>query len=263
MQQAATIVPLVAVFGAIIGSFLNVVALRWYGNRGLRLGDRSACPHCGRVLRWFELIPVLSYFTIQGRCRSCGKRISRRYPAVELVTGAVFGLIVYRYGVSAPSAILLALSALLTVLLLVDLEHLLLPDELTAATLGVMLLGIAWGGFPMVLGLPGAGLGAWWLGGVVGGGILGTLYFLTRGRGMGLGDVKLAAVLGLSLGGSGALMFLGLAFTIGAGIGIALLLMRRAGWKSEVPFGPFLIASWWVMVFWGGDLLAWYTQLAF
>lgn len=261
--QAATWWPLAAVFGLFFGSFLNVVSLRWLDDRGLSRHGRSRCPSCKRILRWYELIPVISYAVQGGRCRRCQTPLTPRYLLVELGTATVFGLMVWTSGYSLPTVFLIVLSCLFIIALLVDLDHMVLPDSLTGLAFVVTLLGLVAFGEQNLVGIAESGLlDQWWVGGIVAGGFLGLVYLMTRGRGMGLGDVKLAPVLGFSLGGAGSVVMLATAFVTGAVVGVGLLATGRATRKTAVPFGPFLIVGWLVAVLWGGPIVAWYTKVA-
>ncbi len=263
-MQAVTLWPLASVLGLLVGSFLNVVAWRWYRSslpRPLALQTRSQCPQCGTVLGWVELIPLVSFLVQRGRCRSCSARISWRYPLVEVVLAAVFGLITAVYGPHLQTLFLLCLAAILFTIALIDLETQLIPDQLTmlgavVAGLGVWLLGqgsvVSTSAHWFAYGLSGA---------LVGAGILGAIVLGTRGRGMGIGDIKLAAVLGLSLGGPLTLLALFTGFVSGALVGLGLLARGRASMKTAVPFGPFLVFGWLVAVLWGAQILAWYTGM--
>lgn len=250
---------LVFVFGAALGSFLNVIALRWTGDRGLSARSRSRCPHCRATLTWRELLPVASYLLQGGRCLRCGQRLPGRYLIVELGMGLLYVAIVSVYGVTYHGLLLAGISALLLIALLVDFEQYVLPDSLTLVVAGLTLASL------LVIRPTLGNLGGaeWWAspltGGLLGLGVIGGLYLLTRGRGMGLGDVKLAPVLGLSLGGLGELVALAAAFGLGSIVGLTLLAAGRASLKSPIPFGPFLIAGWWIALLWGPELVTWYT----
>lgn len=254
---------LVVFAGAIVGSFINVIALRWDTDRGLLKAARSHCLHCRHVLTAIDLFPILSYLMQLGRCRYCREPISARYLLVEIGTAAVFVSLVSTFGLSFQALILLLLASVWLVLFLIDLDKFILPDQLILITLSISLVGIAL--------LPGHGLGtalfqSVWQGPLAGFGIglvsIGSLYYLTQGRGMGLGDVKLAPVLGLSLGGAGMIVNLAVAFIVGAGFGLILLATKRASLKSAVPFGPFLIFGWWISLIWGPQIVTWYTRIS-
>lgn len=241
--------------GLIVGSFLNVVILR-HGARSI--GGRSGCMACGRQLRWFEMLPVLSWIALRGRCRSCRAWISIQYPLVEVLTAGLFILI----GLAPIGIVLktlgLCIAALLVCITVYDLRHTIIPDEwayaFAALAFGVTLVGMANGGgeTSIVLSLLAGPLAAF---------PLFALWTVSHGKWMGLGDPKLALGIGWLLGASMGLYAVFLAFVIGAAVSVFILLpfeyMRqvisgitrlgapRQGFtmKSEVPFGPFLIAS--------------------
>ncbi len=238
-------------FGLVVGSFLNVVVLR-YGQRSI--GGRSACIHCKKQLRWFDMVPVFSWLVLYGRCRHCRKRISVQYPLVEAATGILFAGI----GVAAlpplPTVLALAIVAFLVCILVYDIHHTIIPDSWVWP---FNALALAFVFFATSSGLQATGL---LLAGPVAALPLFFLWFVSRGRWMGFGDVKLALGIGWLLGFPLGLVAVMLAFVIGAVISVGILMpmpviMRALGitrlestgapltMKSEVPFGPFLIAS--------------------
>ncbi len=232
-----------AVLGLVIGSFLNVVVRRV--PRAEPLLPRSACPACGHRIRPRDTVPVLSWLLLRARCRDCGARISGRYPAVEALTAVLFAAAALLTGWSWALPALLHLVAVGVALAAIDLDVHRLPDRivLPATGAGVVLLALAsWN--------PGAASDwpALLRGGVGGAGLL-AVYLaiaLVRPGGMGLGDVKLAGLLGLHLGwaGYGALVVGGFAaFLLGGLVAIGLLLARRAQPGSGIPFGPWMLAG--------------------
>lgn len=237
-----------AVFGAVIGSFLNVVV--WRLPRGESLAHPpSHCPACGSPVRPRDNVPVLSWLLLRGRCRDCGVRISVRYPAVELLTAGLFAGMAVRFGWQPALPAFLYLVAVGVALAFIDLDTKRLPNALTLPSYGVgaALLGIA---------AAADGSAGPFLRALAGMGALLALYLLlvvVYPAGMGLGDLKLSGVLGLYLGwvGWGSLVvgaFLG--FLLGGVVGIALL-ARGAGRKARIPFGPFMITGAVVAVFCG------------
>jgi len=230
--------------GLAVGSFLNVVIHRVpLGQSIVRPG--SACPGCHTPIAPRDNIPVLSWLLLRGRCRTCGTRISPRYPLVEVLNAVLWlGLAWWAVATDALGLLplLLALGSAGIALTFIDLEHHRLPDAIvlplypvTAA--GLVLDGLVTGEWPwldLAIGV------AVWLG------VIGGLWLLSGGRGMGFGDVKLAPVLGAVLGWTAvaaAVVGLFAAFALGAGVGIALMLARKAGRRSALPFGPFLIVG--------------------
>lgn len=243
--------------GLVLGSFANVVVHRVPRRESL-VRPPSRCPACETPISPRDNVPVLSWILLRGRCRHCGARIAWRYPAVELLTGALFALAVLRLPQEAGHTRwdllpYVPLMFVLVVLSFIDLEHKILPNRivLPALALEAALFGAA--------SVAGPGLDAWL--GALAGGAGGFGFFLLLAivspRGMGMGDVKLSALLGLALGYLGwERVFVGffLAFVAGALFGIGLMLVRRAGRKSQVPFGPWLALGAVVAVLWGGPV---------
>ena len=220
--------------GLILGSFANTVADRLPAGASL-VRPRSHCPGCRRVLAWWELIPLLSFVLLRGRCRSCGRPVGFRTPLVELTIGVLGGLIALRLDLTPAGLVLLLLVAGLAVLGVIDLEQGLLPDSLTWPLLAG---GLAWswavgpGWRWSVLGLAICGGGVW---------LVGLGYRLVRGRpGLGGGDPKLAAALGAWLGPQTGLLALAFGAGGGALYGLGLIALGRAGFKTALPLGPFL-----------------------
>jgi leader peptidase (prepilin peptidase) / N-methyltransferase len=238
------------VFGAVIGSFLNVVAYRLPRRESL-VRPASRCPSCGTPIKPYDNIPVLSWLLLRGRCRSCAAPISARYPLVEGLSALLCaGAVLVGGGVAKE-----VLRALMTLLLVpvasIDLEHRIIPNRLTAFG---ALLAIAAGTALDPAGEPGRLIA----GAAAGGALL--LAALAYPGGMGMGDVKLAGVMGLFLGGAVAPALL-VALLAGAIAG-AVVIARKgvpAGRKTAVPFGPFLALGGVLAVFAGDPLVNWYT----
>lgn len=235
-----------AVLGLLLGSFANVVIARVPEGRSV-VTPRSACPRCGALITARDNIPVVSYLLLRGRCRTCTHPISARYPLVEIITAALFGLwggwavVTDQIGVLP---LLLVWSVVGVALTAIDLDHHRLPNALTLPMLIVTPIGLLIARLIDGAG-SGDGLGVG-LGAVIWVGVLGLLWLITGGRGMGLGDVKLAPSLGATLGWWGVgVAGIGLlaAFLLGALVAVVLLLARRVGRRSAVPFGPFLFAG--------------------
>ncbi len=238
------------VFGAVIGSFLNVVSLRYGTGKGL--GGRSMCMSCGKTLTWRELVPLASFIAQRGKCRGCGTKVSWQYPLIELATGAIFAGIIVRFPpVSALAAlsdiIYMASACFLMPILAYDWRHKVIPDGLVysfdaLALASVFLGGQSWLHAPHI-----------WT--ILAGPILALpfafLWLVSRGKWMGLGDAKLALGIGWILGLNAGLNAFVLAFWAGAVIGVAWMLMRFGRFKAglEVPFGPFLIAGLYAALF--------------
>ncbi len=239
------------VLGAIGGSFLNVVAYRLPRHESL-LGPASHCPSCGTPVKPYDNIPILSYLLLRGHCRSCGVQISPRYPLVEALTALLCAGAVLSHESAAAVALSIALILLVVPAALIDLEHRIIPNSLTA--LGAVLalvLGLALdpGGEPQRL-IAGAAAGGFLL-----------LAALAYPGGMGMGDVKLAGMIGLFLGRAVAPAIL-IALLAGVLVGVVVIARKgaQAGRKTAVPFGPFLALGALVATFVGDDLVSAYTH---
>ena len=229
------------VLGAVVGSFLNVVGLRWGSGRTL-LG-RSSCPSCGKVLEWYELIPLFSFFILRGRCLNCGGKISWQYPIVELWTGLVFATVPY---------IFIPVFCIYIVITIYDLKHKIIPDSLVYSAILLSVVS-RWLSVGSTLD---------WLSGPILFLFFGLIWLLSRGRAMGFGDAKLGLSVGLLLGATQGFSAIILAFWIGAAGSLAYLFWDKAGlpagkagfpknakkltMKSEIPFAPFIVVGAWM-----------------
>ncbi|HXE74169.1 MAG TPA: prepilin peptidase [Candidatus Xenobia bacterium] len=268
---------IVFLFGLCIGSFLNVCIHR------LPLGQsvvrpRSRCPKCSNPIAAYDNIPVLSYVLLGGRCRHCRTRISPQYPLVELLTGLVWALAYVSFDLTLAGLKAALLASAMIVLVFTDLHHRTLPDTVTLPGIGVGLLfaiglpiedntaTLLWrwvtGGFPptvaasVVNALLGAAIGA----GILYG--LGELWFrLRKVEAMGLGDVKMMAMVGMFLGPKLATLTLLLGSLAGSLLGSLFILLARKDAKYELPFGSFLGAAAIAALFWGEPLIDLYTSL--
>ena len=239
-----------AAYGLVLGSFLNVVIYRL--PRGMSIvRPRSHCPACGRMVRWYDNVPILSYLALRGRCRSCGAPISPRYPLVEATTGCLLVLAAWRFGVTIEGGLAAVFLLLLLPLALIDLEHQILPDVLTLPGIALGLLGGALSArVPLWNSIAGALLGAAVPYLVI------VAYRLLRGvEGMGLGDVKLLAMIGAFLGWQGVLLTLCIGAVAGAAVGLVLIAARRGRLDTELPFGTFLAAAGALVLFAGGPIM--------
>lgn len=249
--------------GLAVGSFLNVVV--WRVPRGESLSSPgSACPKCGHAIRAYDNIPVLSWLLLKGRCRDCHEPISPRYPLVEFVT-ALFFVGVTLWALNWPTGIWLTpaylyFAAVSVALTLIDLDTRKLPNRIVVPSLVIA---------PVLFALASVGSGDWGalLRAIVGGAALFLFYFLMviiYPQGMGFGDVKLAALVGLVLGylGWGALIVGAFAaFLLGGVFSIALLVTGKATRKSGIPFGPWMLLGAWVGILCGNEISAWYLTL--
>jgi leader peptidase (prepilin peptidase)/N-methyltransferase len=228
----ALAIVLLALFGLAFGSFLNVVIHRLPRAESLMFPG-SHCPACGHELRAADNVPLVSWVMLGGRCRYCATPIPARYPLVELLGAAVFVLAGLVFGLTIEGAAAAAVAALLIVIAFVDLDHLLVLDATTLVGAAIA-LAAALATHRLLPALEGAAAGTL---------IFGVIYGLTRGAGMGLGDVKLAAMLGLFLGFPSMISAVVAAFVIGALLAIPVLLARRRGRRDALPFGPFLVMA--------------------
>jgi len=255
------VVLLIFFLGLVFGSFVGVLTWRLPRGKQFLLG-RSICPHCKHQIAWFDNIPLVSFLALKGRCRHCRARISRRYPAVELALGVLFVLLYLRLlSCPSPETVCLISSTyalpgilfLFFVLLLnlsifvIDLERRIIPDELVFAGLATLTVLLVLGPqHAFYLRLFAAFLAAL---------LLLALNIATKGKGMGLGDVKYALFGGLFFGWPLSLVWLLTAFLTGALAAIILILTDKAGMKDKIAFGPFLAISFVIVMFFGERIL--------
>jgi len=252
--------------GASVGSFLNVVADRVPSGRPL-VSPGAYCESCKTTLGVVELVPVFSYLAFRGKCRHCGTKIPGRSAVVEGITGLLFLLVLLEFGTSVEFLIFAAATALLVVITLIDLEHGLILDKMVFPTVALLLLlSPFWG----LIGVDRTFFGT---GGVIGSFAnsvsAGAVYFailftvvILYPRGMGGGDVKLAAVLGLLLGFPAVLVAFWVTVVVGGVAAIYLLLARRRGRKDEIPYGPYMAVGAFVAIIAGKDISNWYAEFA-
>jgi leader peptidase (prepilin peptidase)/N-methyltransferase len=245
------------VVGAAVGSFLNVCIVRLPAGQSV-VYPPSRCPQCGARIRSWDNIPLISYLLLRGRCRSCGRRISARYPVVEALTGLMFVLLLQRFDLSPHLGVAALFMAALIVITFVDLDHQIIPDVISLPGIVVGLVVSALGYGPSLVDSA--------LGVVCGGGILYAVAFgyhaLTGREGMGGGDIKLLAMIGAFVGWRGVLVTLVLGSFTGAVVGVTLMLARGADTRLPIPFGPFLALGAMCALFFGEPLIHWYLQLA-
>jgi len=243
-----------AVFGLIIGSFLNVVIHRLPKEESL-VAPRSRCPACLTPIRARDNIPILSFLLLRGRCRDCGHPISWRYPLVEGLTGALFTLTVARFGLTLDSVFLLAFLSGLVAVSFIDFDHQIIPNAITLPGIPLGLLAGLLVGQPSVLDrLIGALTGAGFLYLVLFYG--GVLYGQDA---MGEGDLNLIALVGAFLGWRAVVVTILVACLAGSAVGLTLIALRRLGRREHIPFGPFLCLGAVVALFWGEHLIGWYA----
>ena len=272
----------VFIFGLAVGSFLNAFIYRLEVHDGLTsskngkrdllsalVKGRSQCPLCAHTLAWQDLIPVLSFILLQGKCRHCRAKISFQYPLVELAIGFLFVGIFYSImpwfgqgmeSLAEPSFLkavellyLWTIASFLTVIFVYDLKHFLIPDKILYPAIGLVLFWQVFLNFEIGENLTklsffqmlfaGLGVAAFFF----------SIYLFSKGKAMGFGDVKLALFMGFFLSWPNILVALAVAFGTGAIVGLALICLKRKTMRSEVPFGPFLVLGTLVAFLWGGQ----------
>ncbi|MDA1337575.1 MAG: prepilin peptidase [bacterium] len=292
----------VFLFGLSVGSFLNAFIYRLEAQQGLRslpplrtpgvrsgshprggtpsvTEGRSFCPSCGHTLGWQDIIPLLSFALLKGKCRYCKKKISFQYPLIELAVGALFPFILFAvHGTSVVFSFaeifallyLWIIASLLVVIFIYDLKHFIIPDKVLLPATGIVLFwrlfeqlefGILnlfrisnfefWISLPLIQAIA-AGVGASLF--------FFAVYAFSGGRAMGFGDVKLALFMGLFLSWPNILIALFVAFFTGATVGVVLMFLKRKTMRSEVPFGPFLLLGLFTAFFWGERLVDFYLS---
>lgn len=241
-------------FGLSVGSFLNVVVLRFDDVESI-IKTRSHCPKCKKNLPWYDLIPFFSYIILGGRCRHCKKIISLQYPLVEVATALIFTAIYWQYGITVGALFLAVISAILIAIAAYDAIHSEIPDILVYSG-GVFVLGFIfyqlWQNFQLT------DSGAWLAyayGLAIGIVFFGFLVLVSREKWMGWGDVLLGGLVGLLLGYPNILVGLFLAFMFGSIFSLALMALRIKKMKDAIPFGPFLVLASFVALFWGEKIL--------
>lgn len=250
-------VVLFSILGLFIGSFINVVVLRTHSGKSFVTG-RSECPQCHKQLKWYELIPVLSYVLQRGTCRGCGKHVSAQYPLVELATGLLFASLYVFWGVNSTLAVFslvtwLFLAGLLIASAVYDWRWMLLPDAFMLPTIAISALYVlilsAYFGQNVLLA---RGIGA-----LVFAGFFGALWGFSKGKWLGDGDIRLAVVMGLILSTPQLITAVFFSFNIAAVASIVLLATKRKTRKDVIPLGPFLIVGTFIGLFAG----QWLTKL--
>lgn len=236
-------------FGALLGSFANVVIYRLPEGKSV-VRPRSRCPACLKQIAWYDNIPVLSWFILQGRCRMCGARFSFRYPVVEFLTAVLFAGAFYVHGFSATFVESVILLWSLVVCTFIDFDHMILPDEFTLSGIVIGLIGAYLnpdrGFLDAVLGVLAGGGFLWFMAWV---------YFtLTEAEGMGGGDIKLLAWLGAVLGLKAVPFIIIISAVVGTIFGLVIGLRKDSGLKTAIPYGPYLAFAAMVYIFWGQTL---------
>lgn len=271
-----------AILGLLVGSFLNVVIYRlpvmmereWQRECRLILDitddtappaetfnlvqPNSRCPQCNSAIKPWQNIPVLSYLALGGKCANCRHPISLRYPIIEAITGLLSGVVAWQLGYTPETLAVLVLTWSLLALTMIDVDHKLLPDQIT---LPLLWLGLVINSFGLLTSLQDA------LWGAVGGYLsLWSVYWLfkilTGKEGMGYGDFKLLAALGAWMGWQYLLLIILLSSVVGAVVGIVMIVASNRGRDTQIPFGPYLAAAGWIALLWGDTLIQRYLNLS-
>lgn len=244
------------IFGAVVGSFLNVCIFRLPERRSI-VFPPSHCPHCGYNIRPLDNIPILSYLLLGGKCRQCREKISPQYPLVELLNGLLTLFLFMRFGFSLPFLLLFIFSCALVVITFIDLEHQIIPDVISLS--GIVI------GFAASFFLPELGWKSSLIGIVAGGGsLLLVAYgyeFFTKREGMGGGDIKLLAMIGAFLGWKSVPFVILTGSLAGSIIGISVMAAQKKDSRLAIPFGPFLAFGALLYIFFGEQLIVWYLHL--
>jgi len=282
-EQSATLFYLSVIFISLaIGSFLNVVVYRlpkmmaysWYHECREYLADEvkdidakkitamtlstpnSTCPQCDHKIRFYENVPILSWLLLKGKCSQCKKAIAIRYPLVELSTALLSLLVANHFGVSMQTFWALFITWALIALTLIDVDHMLLPDQITLPLLWLGLLVNINGTFiPLTDAVIGAAVGymslftVFWL-----------FKLVTGKEGMGFGDFKLLSVFGAWLGWQLLPLLILMASVVGAIVGVSLIVFKKHQRDQAIPFGPYLAVAGWITLLWGNTLWSWYLQ---
>ena len=260
---------LIFILGLSVGSFLNVVICRLETEESI-VAKRSHCPQCGAVLSWRDLIPVLSFVFLLGKCRSCGKKISWQYPVIEIATACLFLLIFnFQFSIFNEFSILnfqtlnlfyyLIIICFLIIIFVYDSRHYIIPDKVVFPA--IIIAGIF--NFQFSIFNEFSIFKFSILSAILAGGFFLSLVLFSKGKWMGMGDVKLAFLMGLILGWPNILAALFLAFLSGAVVGVALIIFGKKGLKSQIPFGPFLAGATVLMMLYGQYSIDWIERMFF
>ncbi|WAA12837.1 prepilin peptidase [Fervidibacillus halotolerans] len=241
------------VLGLIFGSFFNVVGIRLPKKESI-VYPGSHCPHCNHPLRWYENIPVLSYVFLRGRCRVCREKISPIYPIMELVTGFLFTFSYFQIGWNVELILVLLFVSLLVIITVSDLYYMVIPNRI------LLIFFLLFVSFRILI--PTEPFWDAYLAAFIGFTILYILAIISRG-GMGGGDIKLFATIGIVLGTKATLMTLFLSSLIGAIFGIIVILIKGYKKRMPIPFGPFIAIGALLSYFYTDSIIHWYLHLLF
>ena len=253
------------ILGSIVGSFLNCIIYRIETKQSFLKG-RSFCPVCKHRLNFFDLIPIFSFLFLKGKCRYCKTKISLQYPLVEIATGLIFlSVIIYHLSLITPKLLTasgiiyqLLIACFLIIVFVYDLKHSIIPDKVIFPAIAIAFIYNVYAMFvsnnvSIILNSVSAAM--------IAAGFFLFIVLISKGKWMGIGDIKLAFLMGLLLGFPNILIALFLSFLIGAIIGVGLILAKNKNFKSEIPFGPFLVTGTFMALFWGEKIINWYLNV--
>ena len=249
---------LISLYGLLIGSFLNVCIYRMPRDKSIAFPP-SHCPNCNTNLKWYNLIPVLSFMVQRGKCGYCREKISLQYPIVELLNAITYLFIYLKFGLTLEFFFYAIIFSILIIIALIDLKEMIISDVLVVLILGIttiykILSYILYNKSPQLLNS---------IGGLVLSSLLFGIIILISQGGMGGGDLTLIGSLGFILGTKKIFLTIFLSFILGAIISVFLLITKIKGRKDPIPFGPFIILGFFIAVFWGEGLISWYWNLFF
>ncbi|MCG6550906.1 MAG: prepilin peptidase [Candidatus Magnetominusculus sp. LBB02] len=250
---------LIAAFGLIVGSFLNVCIYRLPQEGMSIVFPPSACPSCGKALRPWHNIPVISYIALGGRCAYCKSRISLRYPTVEALNACLYVLIYMKFGLSAYSIYYMMFLSALIVITFIDIAHQIIPDVISLPGIVLGLIGSIFilpepHVYGRLLGIVGS------LTGLLTGGLIFYVIAVASRGGMGGGDIKFMAMTGATLGWKSVLLTIFIGSFAGSMYGLSLMVFKGKGRKTKIPFGPFLALGAAVSLFYGREIVVFYLK---
>ena len=248
---------IIFIFGSFIGSFINVCVYRLPSSKSITRPSRSVCPKCNTPIPFYDNIPILSYFLLRARCRSCDAAISFRYLLVEVMSGMVALIVLFTFGLTLEGLVYFAFISSLLVITFIDIDHKIIPDVITLPGIPLGILAS--------FALPAVTLKDSSLGLLLGGGSLlvvaWTYNLITKKDGMGGGDIKLLAMMGTIIGWKGVIFTIFASSAVGTLIGVTVMLAKGKDMKFAVPFGPFLSIGAITYIFFGQKVIYWYFNL--
>ncbi len=247
------------IFGALVGSFLNVVILRLPNDGESIVFPASHCPKCKENIRWYDNLPVISFLLLMGKCRNCHRSIAWQYPLVELLMGVLSGALFVTHGVGVEFLVYFVFCAALLAIIFIDLHHQIIPDVISLP--GIVLA------FAASFVLPDMSWQDSALGLCIGGGVFYSIaagyYLFTKRAGMGGGDIKLLAMIGALLGWQALPFVIFCSALLGSVIGIGAMIQQGKGGKTVVPYGPFLAIATYLYLFFEKDIMRYYEHFMY